>query len=266
MSASSGSRVVDLTLPISEDHPAWWPTCQPFRHKIDNYFTDLETPVSLRSARGPFLTNMIVMDEHTGTHMDAPAHFIPPLGSGLPNASHAGSLTADKIPLNQTMGPLVIVDVRDVEVTRPGTSPPIGRDLVERWERSNRAIEPGDVVVFQTGWDRFYRAAKEGSGYVHDVVITKTEPGWPAPDVECVRALIVRGVRCIGTDAPSVGAAHDGAPAHVEGLSRSAVFIECLANLDEVPAVGADFIFLPLHILRASGVPGRAIALLEQAR
>jgi hypothetical protein len=42
--AMAPSNVVDLTLPISEDHPSWWPSCQPFRHKVDNYFADAEDP------------------------------------------------------------------------------------------------------------------------------------------------------------------------------------------------------------------------------
>jgi kynurenine formamidase len=62
-----------------------------------------------------------------------------------------------------------------------------------------------------------------------------------------------------------MGAAHDGATAHVEGLSRGAAFIECLANLDSLPVLGAQFIFLPIRILRASGAPGRAIALVGAA-
>jgi isatin hydrolase len=204
------------------------------------------------------------MDEHTGTHVDAPAHFIPPQDSGFEHAGSAGALTLDKIPITQMMGPMAIIDVRDVTTERLGVSPSISRDRVDLWERANRTIKPGDVVVFRTGWDTFYKPGSDGSRYIDDVVSARTT-GWPAPDGDCVRALTDRGVRCIGTDAPSMGAAHDGATAHVAGLSRGAVFVECLANLDSLPVVGAQFIFMPIRILRASGAPGRAIALIGAA-
>lgn len=57
-----------------------------------------------------------------------------------------------------------------------------------------------------------------------------------------------------------MGAAHDGIPAHIEGLSNGQVFIESLANLACIPATGATFQFLPIKIARSSGGPGRAVA------
>lgn len=67
-------------------------------------------------------------------------------------------------------------------------------------------------------------------------------------------------VRCVGTDAPSMGPAHDGQPVHVHGLSGGAVFVECLTGLDAVPARGARFCFLPLKVRDGTGAPGRAVA------
>ncbi|MBO0850738.1 MAG: hypothetical protein J2P20_14850, partial [Pseudonocardia sp.] len=99
-----------------------------------------------------------------------------------------------------------------------------------------------------------------GHGYAHNVAVTKTAPGWPAPNVECIELLLARGVRCVGTDGPGMGAAQDGAPVRVTGLAGGKVFIEGLANLASVPDNGAYFQFLPLKIARSSGGPGRAIA------
>jgi kynurenine formamidase len=72
-------------------------------------------------------------------------------------------------------------------------------------------------------------------------------------------------VRCDGTDAPSMGSSHDGAPVHVAALSRGAVFVEALSGLDQLPARGAYFLFAPLNVARGTGAPGRAMAWLPPA-
>ena len=76
-----------------------------------------------------------------------------------------------------------------------------------------------------------------------------------------IDALLERGVRTVGTDGCSMGAAEDGGPVHMAGLSKGMIFIEGLANLGDVPGRGAQFIFLPLKVEGSSGAPGRAVAL-----
>ncbi len=75
-----------------------------------------------------------------------------------------------------------------------------------------------------------------------------------------MRALLERGVRCVGTDAPSMGSTHDGGPVHVEGLGAGAVFVEALCHLDRLPPRGAFFCFAPILLARGTGAPGRAFA------
>jgi kynurenine formamidase len=69
-----------------------------------------------------------------------------------------------------------------------------------------------------------------------------------------------RGVRLIGTDAGTIGAADDLAAAHYAGLENELLFVESLTGLERLPARGAYFVFLPIKVLRSSGAPGRAIA------
>jgi kynurenine formamidase len=59
-----------------------------------------------------------------------------------------------------------------------------------------------------------------------------------------------------------MGSAEEGNEVHRAGLSREMLFVESLANLDQLPARGASFVFLPVKIATASGAPGRAIAIL----
>lgn len=258
----AGARLVDLTLLLAEELPCWWSTHMPYQHKTFNYFADRPDAVApLLCRAGPYQTRWMLVDEHTGTHVDAPAHFIPPEGSGLPNAGEQGAVTVDRVPLDQMAGPAAVIDVPDdLPGGGPGVSPIIEPDLLHEYERQHGTIDAGTVVLFRTRWDRYYRPGEEGSRYCFDALVTRTGPGWPAPDVPIMTELLDRGVRCVGTDAPSMGSVHDGAPVHVEGLRRGAVYIEALHRLDQLPPRGAYFLFAPLNVARGTGAPGRALA------
>jgi kynurenine formamidase len=93
--------------------------------------------------------------------------------------------------------------------------------------------------------------------------VRRNGPAWPAPTPEAIGLLLERKVACLGVDTPSVGAAHDGYPAHIAGLPHGLVYVEGLAGLARLPVRGAHFLFLPLPIVGGSGAPGRAVALVE---
>jgi kynurenine formamidase len=176
--------------------------------------------------------------------------------------STEGSISGDLVPVDQFVGNAICIDVRGLMQDVPGQSPWIEPEHVEAHEqRIGRRLTRLDVVLFRTDWDQlYYRPFPAGNAYAHDVAVLKKAPGWPAPSVACIRHMLDRGVRCVGTDAPSMGAVQDGAPAHVEGLSNGQVFIESLANLKDVPDDGGTFQFMPIKIARSSGGPGRAVA------
>ena len=169
-------RVVDLSLVVSEELPSYWPTHLPFQHKTWCWFAELETPVGRAFGHlGPYTTRWLLMDEHTGTHFDAPRHFLPPPGSGLPNEHPLGAVTAEHVPLEQLMGPARVMDVRDlIGTTGPGTSPEIdagppsglGRRDGGSWRR--RCPAPAERLGFR------YRPGIDGAGYVRDVIVTRT--------------------------------------------------------------------------------------------
>lgn len=260
-----GHRVVDLSLPLAEDLPCHWSTHQPFQHKTWNWFTTRTDAAASVYNRGgpPYATRWMAIDEHTGTHFDAPIHFVPPPDSGLPGAGPAGEITAEKVALERLMGPAAVIDVSGLTgtVDEGGVSPLITPEHVTGWESRHGRLAPPYVVLFRTGWDRKYRRGAEGDGYLHDVVVTRRAPGWPAPDVPAMELLLDRGVQCVGTDAPSMGSAHDGAAAHLCALRTGTVFVECLTGLDRLPPRDAWFCFLPLKLEGGTGSPGRAFAL-----
>jgi isatin hydrolase len=259
----ASTRVVDLSVTLSERLPGTWPGHMNYAHHNWNWFAEVEGPTGRTRSADPYQTNFIVIDEHCGTHFDAPPHFIPPPGYDLPFAGPLGDETGDRVPTEELMGPAVVVDVSFLAGEgEPGVSPFIEPDHVEAWEGEHGELHAGEVVLFRTGWDRYYVEGEEGEKFMSGSLVTGEHPGWPAPSPPCAIYLHDKGIKTIGIDAPSIGSAHDGIPVHQEGLSRGLRYVEILTNLDQLPVRGAFFVFLPLKIAGSSGGPGRAIAFL----
>lgn len=245
--------IIDLSVLLSREMPCTWPGHVPYAHQNWNWYT---------GARGPYSTHFIMIDEHCGTHMDAPTHFIPPPDSGLPWSGPLGAKSTEHVELDRLTGPAVVVDVRHLSgAGKPGQSPFIEPADLLAHENSHGGFRPGDVVLLRTGWDRYYAAGADGRRFADEPLVTKAAPGWPAPSVDAMLLLHERGVRLVGIDSPSMGAAHDGVPVHLEGLSRGMLYVEMLTNLGAVPSSGGTFLFLPLRIEGGTGGPGRAIVM-----
>src|SRR5687767_8653752 len=108
----AGYEVVDLTVPLAENLPSHWPTHMPFQRKIYNWYAPQPDQIQpLHGFRGPYYTAFLTLDEHCGTHVDAPCHMIPPPDSGLPQAGPSGDITLDKVDISRFMGPAAVIDV-----------------------------------------------------------------------------------------------------------------------------------------------------------
>lgn len=254
-----GKKIIDLTVTNDELHPCWWPTVPPFQAKTFCWYT---------SWLAPCYTRVLTIEEHVGTHFDAPAHYIPDPKYNLPHSTPSGSITADKVPLNQLMGPADVIDVSELTgKSKPGVSPIITVDYIESWEKEYGNIEKEDVVLIRTAFsDQFYKTFPEGTKYSYDPIMYKTSPAWPGLDVQSVNFLFDRGVRLVGIDASSIGPFGTGIAdeAHRAGLGKGMVFVESLIHLAELPSRGAFFIFLPIKCEGGSGAPGRAVALIDE--
>lgn len=254
-------QLIDLSLLIAEWLPTTWPGHMYFQHKVWNWYAPVESVGGVRvKSSAPYHTRFLIIDEHVATHFDAPTHFIPPPDSGLPLASDAGSESGDKVPLSDLQGTAACIDVSDLEGNENGVSPWITASHIRTWEGIHGVLHPNEVVLLRTGWDRYYVEGEEGLKYVMRPVDKGDFPGWPAPSVEAIEYLLEKGIRCLGIDAPSIGACHAGIEPHQAGLSRRMRYIEGLTNLDKLPSRGAYFIFLPLKVANSSGSPGRALA------
>jgi kynurenine formamidase len=267
ISALAAFEVVDLTVMLAEHLPGAWPTHMPFQRKIYNWYAGgaAEQIQPVHGFRGPYQTAFLTLDEHCGTHIDAPAHFIPPPGSGLPAAGEVGLVTGEKLDLTKMMGPAAVIDVTELSGQgEGGVSPEILPEHVERWEAAHGRLLPEDIVLFRSDWDDRYLPFPDGSRYVFDSLILHQGPGWPTPGIPCLQLLLDRGITTLGLDGVSVGAAHAGVPPHQFGLGHGMMYIELLANLRKLPPRGAFFIFLPIKVEGASAGPGRAIGLVPR--
>lgn len=288
--AVGGGEVVDLTVTISENYPAHWPFHPPFRRWTMNWFETKDGPYTKNPREGaggagdtvqenlvqsvfPYYSQQMVIDEHTGTQADFPAHFVPPEGSGIEFQSEAGWMTGDKYPVSNMMGPAVVVDVSDIlDKADGGKSPLITPEMIMADEEKNGEIQAGDVVLFYSGYaDLYYKPFPEGNRLAWDPLVGGDVPGWPAPTPEAVEYLAAKGVTHLATDGPSmgpIGHMWEGKPmaqmTHVKFLEKGGSWTEFCRNIGQLPSRGAYFISLSAKVVDMSGGLTRAIAIKPQ--
>lgn len=232
MPASYG-QVIDLTHPL---HPRMPVAIGAPRLMLTRYM-DLEA--------GDVATVEVVQASlHTGTHVDAPGHFV-----------RGGAPIDDLDPL-ALCGPAVVVDV-------PGGDEwiPVGPDELRAWEsRTGERVGAGDIVLLRTGHARWWRDLPEGTGYM-------VRP-WPWVTEALCDLLVERGIRALGVECPDPDRVdqRDLAAATFEAhhrlLGAGIPIIENLANLDRITVRRVELLALALPIQGAFGSPVRALALL----
>jgi kynurenine formamidase len=204
-----------------------------------------------------------VIDEHTGTHWDAPAHFIPPTISALPNNGQMGNVPSEQIPVWKFPAAACVVDVRELVIGPDnGVSSLILPAHVQAWEQANRPLEAGDAVLFYTGYsDQFYKPLPQGQRFVAEP-LSGTAPGYPGVDSTCMDYLISKNVSWVGIDGPNIGPIGLGAIAtHVSALQAGVLPVENLVDLGELPATGSFVCILGPKHAAASGGEARIIAI-----
>lgn len=251
----AAEHVKNLSLLVSPRLPCVWPVGM----------TPHVVAATQQHGPGPYRRELIVIDEHTGTQWDAPAHFVPPPDTSLPGAGPMGLLTNDKVPAWQFCGEACVVDVtehRDDAVA--GASYLIRPDAVRRWESGHRPLSKGDVVLFRSDYtDRYYQPAPDDARFVA-AALRGDAPGWPAPTPETMEYLGQQGVMTLGLDGASMGPLPDLAVAtHQAGGKRGMIWIECATNLGSLPDTGAFVAILGAKHAGGSGGECRVVAITE---
>ena len=244
--AGGSMRVVDLTQPLGPETPVI---------ELPPIFgaspgVSLEV-ISQYDEKGPgWYWNTIHMGEHTGTHFDAPVHWIT--GRDLPDNA------CDTIPVRRFVGPACVIDVtRDVEADEDFL---LTRDRVLAWEREYGRIPAGSWVLLRTGWSR-------RSGAKAFLNVREDGPHSPGFHADASRFLATErdilgvGVETVGTDAGRAGTFDPPFPNHTIMHGAGKFGLASLRNLDQLPATGAVVIAAPLKIVNGSGSPLRVLAL-----
>ena len=140
-------------------------------------------------------------------------------------------------------------------------SPEITVADIQRYEKQAGELKPGDIVLFQSGWtDKHYKPLPAGTACMENPLNGKSE-GWPAPGPDTIAYLADKGVRCVGTDAPTLGGVDPKRALMTYWLlgSKRQVGVEFLTNLGQLPE-GGYFVFAAMKIRDCHGGPGRALA------
>ena len=246
---SGGSIVVvDLTAPLSAETPIL-KLPEPF---ADTAVFSLEE-ISRYDDRGPaWYWNNIHTGEHTGTHLDAPVHWV----------TAKDGEDVSQIRPQRLIAPAAVIDVSARVAADPDFLLEV--DDVRLWEATHGPLPEGGWLLLRTGWD-----ARSGNQEAF-LNADETGPHTPGISVEAAKWLaeeapvIGVGVETVGTDA---GAAHSfdpPFPCHTFVLGAGKYGLTQLQNLNELPPTGAVLITAPLPIVGGSGSPTRVLALVER--
>ena len=245
--ASGTVRVVDLTQPLGPDTPViglpdiFAPSPGLSVEQISRYDDD-----------GPgWYWNTIRLGEHTGTHFDAPVHWIT--GKDLPDNR------TDTIPAGRFVGPGCVIDVSEEAAADPDFL--LTPERIEAWEGEHGRIPADAWVLMRTDWSK----RTDPADFLN---VEEDGPHSPGFHADATRLLIERdvlgvGVETVGTDAGQAGGFEPPFPNHTLMHGAGKFGLASLANLDRLPPTGSVVIAAPLKLVDGSGSPLRVLALVE---
>lgn len=208
-------RVIDLTQSMTNGMPVMEGITPPVFRDLANVAAD------------GYAMSQYTFLNHTGTHVDAPAHQI------------AGGATLDDIPLDRLVTEALTIDLT---AHRPG---PVGLDVLGSFLPE---VRRNDIVLLSSG-----NAANWGTDAYWS--------GWSYPDAAAAAALVEAGVCGVGFDGPSADPVDStDYELHHVWLGGGAIILENLAAMDQLPA-RCRIVVAPLKVSGANGGPARVLAL-----
>lgn len=238
-------QVVDLTAPLSEETPIialppergqpW-----PFSREVISHY----------DAPGPTVYwNNIRFSEHTGTHFDAPVHWL----------SGRGSHDVSAVPPHRLVAPAAVLDASAAAARDPDFL--LRREHVEAWQDEHGPLADGGWLLYRTGWDARGADAARFLNDGHTPGVAPDCARWLAEETP----LIGLGVETVGTDA---GRAREFTehpyPCHWYLHGAGKYGLTQLRNLALLPPIGSVLVTAPLPIVGGSGSPTRVLALVER--
>ncbi|MBI1365469.1 MAG: cyclase family protein [Alphaproteobacteria bacterium] len=244
--AQGGVRIIDLTETLRPDYPT---ISLPPEFSQASPF--MQTELSHYDERGPaWYWNNFTVCEHTGTHFDAPIHWVT--GKDLPNNS------VDTMPCEHFIAPACVIDCTNEVAANPDFL--LTQELLEAWEEKHGRVPAGAWVFMRSDW----RKVADPENYTNADDNGAHSPG---PDANAVNWMIKErdvlgfGTECIGTDAGQAFAFDPPFPCHALMHGAGKYGLQCMTNLDLLPPTGALIVGAPLKLLNGSGSPLRVFAI-----
>jgi kynurenine formamidase len=197
--------------------------------------------------------NVLTLGEHTGTHFDAPNHWIT-------GKDYADGGT-DTIPSKRFIGPASVIDCSSETAADPDFL--LTTDHILKWEEKHGKIPAGAWVLMRTDWSK----RSDPQEFLN---VDETGPHSPGPRLDAVEFLVKErdvlgfGVETVGTDAGQAGMFEPPFPCHTTMHGANKFGLASLTNLDALPPTGAVVIAAPLKIINGSGSPVRILALVPR--
>lgn len=241
-------EVVDLTSPLHAGTPIL--QLPPEMGQTARFELEL---ISKYDEKGPaWYWHNFRTGEHTGTHFDAPIHWVT--GKDLDDVS--------QVPSQRLVGPACVIDKTAEVAKNPDYC--LTMDDIKEWEAANGKLPKNAWLLFRTGWSQygddpaaFANADENGP---HTPGITPEAARYLAEQTE----ILGWGTECVGTDAGGAFGFDPPFPCHSMFLGNNKYGITQLRNLDRLPATGAIVIAAPLPIVKGSGSPCRVLALVAK--
>jgi kynurenine formamidase len=238
----SSGRWVDLTHPFNAQS-VYWPTAKMF---------EKEEVFAGRTEGGYYYSAYnFSAAEHGGTHLDAPIHFAE------------GANTADQVPVEQRIGPGVVIDVSDRVANDVDYR--VSAADIEEFERKHGRIPKGAIVLINTGRAPLYpdRALYMGTAERGEEAVAKLH--FPGLGKDGAELLVERAIGAVGIDTPSIDYGQSkNFETHVELMTNNIPAFENVADMSELPPTGSTVVALPMKIEGGSGGPLRIIAHLPE--
>lgn len=233
-------KLIDLSHDFSAE-TIYWPTAAGFQLTVESAgFTD---------AGYYYAANSFAAAEHGGTHLDAPIHFAE------------GKHTADQIPLDQLVGPAIVIDVSTAALADRDYQIQVAD--FEAWEQRHGRIPDHTIVLLRTGYGQFWPDREKYMGTAARGAAAVPLLHFPGLHPDAARWLVAnRTIDAIGLDTPSIDYGQSQLfESHQTLFKANIPAFENVASLEQLPETGAFVIALPMKIKGGSGGPLRIIAI-----
>ena len=214
-------KFIDLTLPVSEKIPTFPGSPQPIFIQWENIKDD------------GYNLELLFLSSHTGTHLDAPYHF-------LEKGKKIHEISLKRLIINAIL--VKIRKRRDQAITKTD---------IQKFEKKYGKIPNESTIVFWTGWQKMI---KNDSYFVNN----------PGLSVTAAKYLISKKTNLVGIDSPSIDLGKEKRfLIHHLFAKNDVLIVENLANLDKIKSWKFQLAVLPMKLENATGAPVRAVGIID---